>query len=265
MLTQTVEKLHGLGLRAMADMLADPAALSASDELSFEDRLALLVDREWDARENRRLTNRLRTARLKQNACVEDVDFKTPRGLDRGMILSLAAGHWIAAHHHCIISGPTGVGKTFLACALGNRACRLGYSVVYRRVSRLLEELALARADGSYRLLSQRLAKTQLLVLDDWGLMPLAPEVAQDVLDLLEDRNGSGSTLIVTQIPVSQWHARIGDPTIADAILDRLVHGAHRIEMRGESMRKLRGRSTDTAAADGDEFAVQTSGPEGAF
>lgn len=263
MVTQTVEKLRALGLRAMADSLADPATL-LGDELPFEDRLALLVDREWDARENRRLTNRLRTARLKQNACIEDLDFQTPRGLDRGLILSLAGGHWITAHHNCIISGPTGVGKTFLGCALGNRACRLGYSVTYRRLSRLLEELALARADGSHRSLTQRLAKTQLLVCDDWGLLPLPPELAQDILDILEDRNGSGSTLIVTQIPVSQWHARIGDPTIADAILDRLVHSAHRIELRGESMRKLRGRSPSETAGT-EEFAVQTSDTGGAF
>lgn len=260
MLAQTVEKLRGLGLRAMADALTEPGLLPGADELAFEDRLALLVDREWDARENRRLTNRLRSARLKQNACIEDIDFVTPRGLDRGLVLSLAGGHWIAAHQHCIVSGPTGVGKTFIACALGNRACRLGYTVAYRRVSRLLEELALARADGSYRSLTQRLAKTQLLVLDDWGLMPLGPELAQDVLDILEDRNGSGSTLIVTQIPVSQWHARIGDPTIADAILDRLVHAAHRIELRGESMRKLRSRPAPTPTVD-PEFAVQNADP----
>jgi DNA replication protein DnaC len=243
LLNQTIDKLHQMGLHAMAEMLAQPSLGSASAELSFEDHMALLVDREWDARENRRLATRLRNARLKQNAAVEDIDWQSPRGLDRSQVLSLAGGHWIAAHQHLIISGPTGVGKTFIACALGNRACRLGYSVIYRRVSRLLEEIALARADGSYRSLIQRLAKVQLLLLDDWGLLPLSAELAQEVLDLLEDRNGTGSTLIVTQIPVGAWHARIGDPTLADAILDRLVHGAHRIELRGESMRKLRAQS----------------------
>ena len=243
MLNQTIDKLHSLGLHAMAEMLASPPLGSAQAELSLPEQMALLVDREWDARENRRMATRLRNARLKQNAAVEDIDWQSPRGLDRGQILSLAGCHWIAAHQHLIISGPTGVGKTFLACALGNRACRLGYSVTYRRVSRLLEEIALARADGSYRSLIQRLAKVQLLALDDWGLLALSAELAQDMLDLLEDRNGTGSTLIVTQIPVGSWHARIGDPTLADAILDRLVHGSHRIELRGESMRKLRAQA----------------------
>jgi DNA replication protein DnaC len=262
MLNQTIDKLHQMGLHAMAEMLAAPLLGSASTELSLQDQMALLVDREWDARENRRLATRLRNARLKQNAAVEDIDWQSPRGLDRSQILSLAGGHWIAAHQHLIISGPTGVGKTFIACALGNRACRLGYSVLYRRVSRLLEEIALARADGSYRSLIQRLAKVHLLALDDWGLLPLSAELAQDVLDLLEDRNGAGSTLIVTQIPVGSWHARIGDPTLADAILDRLVHGAHRIELHGESMRKLRAQSPARPTPEQDLVPFSTSVPE---
>ena len=262
MLNQTIDKLHQLGLHAMAELLAEPLLGGSTTDLSFEDHMALLVDRECDARENRRLATRLRNARLKQTAAVEDIDWTSPRGLDRGQILSLAGGHWIAAHQNLIVSGPTGVGKTFVACALGNRACRLGYSVTYRRVSRLLEEIALSRADGSYRALVQRLAKVQLLALDDWGLLPLSAELAQDVLDLLEDRNGSGSTLIVTQIPVSQWHARIGDPTLADAILDRLVHGAHRIELRGDSMRKLRAHAATKTTPEPDLLPLSISAQE---
>lgn len=241
MLQPTTEKLRALGLRTMAEAVIEQVTDPAAAELSFEERLGLLVDREWDARENRRLSARLKAARLKHGAaCVEDVDCSAARGLERGQLQSLAGGHWIAAHHCVVISGPTGSGKTFLACALGNRACRLGHSVTYHRVSRLLEELALARADGSLRHLVRRLAKAEVLLLDDWGLLPLDAGQAQDILDILEDRAGVGATVIVTQIPVAQWHGRIADPTIADAICDRLVHGSHRIELRGESQRRLR-------------------------
>lgn len=241
LLAQTLEKLRALGLSTMADALQEQLTLPGAAEVSFEDRLALLVDRECDARDTRRLTRRLKDARLQQAAaCVEDLDFGVARGLDRGLMLSLAGGHWIAAHQNCIVTGPCGAGKTYVACALGNRACRLGYTVAYRRLSRLLEEMALARAQGGIGALSTKLAKTNLLLIDDWALTTLSIGQAQDLLDVLEDRNGVGSTLIATQIPVPQWHGRIGDPTIADAILDRLVHGAHRIELRGESQRKLR-------------------------
>lgn len=243
LLAQTIEKLRDLGLDAMADALGEQVANPAAAELAFEDRIGLLVDRECDARENRRLQRRLKGARLKQTAaCIEDIDFRTSRSLDRGLLLSLGSGHWIASHQNCIVTGPTGAGKTFVSCALGNRACRLGHSVAYHRVSRLLEDLALARADGSLGSVTRKLAKIDLLVLDDWALTALTITQAQDLLDILEDRTGTGSTLIATQVPIGQWHARIGDPTIADAILDRLVHGAHRIELRGESMRKLRAR-----------------------
>lgn len=239
--SQTIEKLQQLGLGTMAAALQEQLSQPAIAKLSFEERLGFLVDREWDARENRRLALRLKNARLKQaGACVEDVDFSVSRGLDKSVWLSLAACHWIAAHQHVIISGPTGAGKTFLACALGNKACRLGYSVLYTRMSRLLDAIAGARADGSYASLTRRLAKTRLLIVDDWGLAPLDADQARELLDVLEDRNGSGSTLIVTQIPIREWHGRIADPTVADAILDRLVHGSHRIELRGESMRKIR-------------------------
>lgn len=250
---QTLQKLRGLGLAAMADALVEQGTSPATAALDFDDRLALLVDRECDARESRRLKRRLQGAHLKQaQACVEDIDFQSHRGLDRGVVLSLAGGHWIASHQSCLIIGPTGAGKTFLACALGNRACRLGYSVAYHRVSRLLQDLALGRADGSLSALTRKLAKTDLLVLDDWALTSLAIDQAQDLLDILEDRSGSGATLIATQVPVGQWHARIGDPTIADAILDRLVHGAHRIELCGESMRRLRARHSEPSAGEAE-------------
>ena len=240
--TQTLQKLHDLGLHAMADGLTEQMAVPMTD-LPFEDRLGMLVDREWDSRETRRLQRRLKAAKLKQGtACVEDIDFATPRGLDRTMVLSLASGHWIASHQNCVVTGPTGSGKTFIACALAERACRQGHTVAYYRVSRLLEELALARADGSLGSLTRKLAKADLLLLDDWALTTLSIGPAQDILDILEDRADVGATLIATQVPIAQWHGRIGDPTIADAILDRLVHNAHRIELRGESMRKLKAR-----------------------
>lgn len=235
----------------MADGLTEQMTLPMAD-LPFADRLGMLVDREWDARETRRLQRRLKAAKLKQGtACVEDIDFATPRGLDRSLVLSLASGHWIAARQNCIVTGPTGSGKTFISCALAERACRQGHTVAYYRVSRLLEELALARADGSLGTLTRRLAKTDLLVLDDWALTTLTIGPAQDILDILEDRAGVGATLIATQVPIAQWHGRIGDPTIADAILDRLVHNAHRIELRGESMRKLRARRDEGGSNSG--------------
>ena len=247
--TQTLQKLHDLGLHAMADGLTEQMAVPMTD-LPFEDRLGMLVDREWDSRETRRLQRRLKAAKLKQGtACVEDIDFATPRGLDRTVVLSLASGHWIAAHQNCVVTGPTGSGKTFIACALAERACRQGHTVAYYRVSRLLEELALARADGSLGSLTRKVAKTDLLLLDDWALTTLSIGPAQDILDILEDRAGVGATLIATQVPIAQWHGRIGDPTIADAILDRLVHNAHRIELRGESMRKLKARGDGGGSA----------------
>lgn len=249
MLQQTAEKVRALGLRAMADAVVAHVGDPGMADLSFEERLGLLVDREWEAREDRRLGTRLKAAHLKQTgACIEDVECGAARGIERGQLQTLAGGHWIRAHQCVVISGPTGAGKTYLACALGNRACRLGHSVVYQRVSRLLEDLALARADGSLRSLVRRLAKADVLVLDDWGLLPLDAGQAQDVLDILEDRTGTGATVIVTQIPVAEWHGRIADPTIADAICDRLVHGSHRIELRGESQRRLRAKVAEARA-----------------
>lgn len=242
MLQQTLDKLGQLKLFGMAQALEEQLAQPEATGLSFEDRLGILVDREADLRENKRLARRLKEARLKQQACVEDVDFRHPRGLDRSTFFSLATCQWIKAHHNLIITGPTGVGKTFIACALANKACRLGFMVRYWRTSRLLQAIATARADGSYDSLIRKLQKTDLLLLDDWGLAPLQVEEARDLLDIVEDRNQTRSTLITSQIPVSQWHNMLTDPTLADAILDRLVHNAYKLELRGESMRKLMNR-----------------------
>lgn len=221
--------------QALQEQMGQPESMS----LAFEDRLGILVDRESDLRENRKLARRLKEAKLKQQACVEDVDFRHPRGLDRSTFFYLANGQWLKKHHNVIITGPAGVGKTFVGCALGNNACRLGFSVRYWRTTRLLGAIAVARADGSYDSFIRKLQKTDLLLLDDWGIAPLQVAEARDLLDILEDRNQTRSTLISTQLPVSDWHALLGDPTLADAILDRLVHNAYKIELGGESMRKL--------------------------
>ncbi len=208
--------------------------------LSFEERLGLLVDREITERHSRQLTNRLRRARLKHDACLEDVDFRHRRGLDKPLVLSLADGRWVRDHLNVLICGPTGVGKSWIACALAHSACRHGHSALYLRLSRLLASLAIARADGRYPKLLESLAKTQVLVLDDWGLSPLGAEHRHDLLEVLEDRHGVRSTIVTSQLPVEKWHDVIGDPTFADAILDRLVHNAYRLDLKGDSMRKRR-------------------------
>lgn len=221
-------------LRAYQEQLQMPD----SHALSFEERLGLLVDRELTERANRRLATRLRFARLRQEACVEDIDFRHPRGLDRGLLLGLADARWITHHDNCVIVGPTGSGKTYLACALAQQACREGHSVRYLRLSRLLSELAIAHGDGRYPRVLAALARMELLVLDDWGTAALAPEQCRELLEILEDRYQRRSTLIASQLPIPHWHEYLGDPTLADAILDRLVHNAHTITLKGESMRK---------------------------
>lgn len=238
-LQQTLDKLHQMKLSGMARALEEQLSQPETGALSFEERLGLLVDREADLRENRRLSWRLKEARLKQPACVEDVDFRHPRGLDRSAFFSLATCQWIQAHHNVIITGPTGVGKTYVACALGNKACRLGFKVRYWSVSRFVHALTLARADGSYDSLVRKLQRTDLLLLDDWGLSPFQLTEARDLFEILEDRNQTRSTLVVSQIPIGNWHDLLTDATLADAILDRLVHNAYKIELRGESMRKI--------------------------
>jgi len=234
----TLDKLHELRFTGMAKALSEQMALPDIDDLSFEERLGLLVDREATEREDRRLQTRLRQARLKQNACIEDIDFKQSRGLDKSLLLDLAQCQWIKRHLNLLITGPTGVGKTWIACALAQKACREGFTSLYLRLPRLLQELPIAKGDGTYTRLMNRLAKVDVLILDDWGLSKLIAEQRRDLLEILEDRHDTRSTIVTSQLPLDQWHHIIGDPTLADAILDRLVHNAYKINLKGESMRK---------------------------
>jgi DNA replication protein DnaC len=233
-----VERLRGLGLTAMADAFTEMQRNSAADDLSREDWLGLLVDREATARENKRLGRRLTHARLRQNAVIEDADLRTPRGLDRGLFQKLATCGWIRENQHLLIGGPTGVGKSWLACALGHKACRDGFSVLYRRAPRLFADLATARGEGRLTRLMTMLERTRLLIIDDWGPEPLNAEQRRDLLEIIDDRDQKGSLLMTSQIPVGRWHEIVGDPTLGDAILDRVIHRAHRIELKGESLRK---------------------------
>jgi DNA replication protein DnaC len=236
----TMEKLNTLKLTGMVKALTEQQQMAEVDSLGFEERLGLLVDREATERENRKLATRLKKAKLRQSASVEDIDFRRTRGMDKALILSLAACTWIAKGVNVLICGPTGVGKSYLACALAHKACLEGYTALYLRLPRLFEELRLAKADGRYGKLMLGYAKTDLLVLDDWGLTSMTDPQRRDLLELMEDRYGLKSTIITSQLPVTAWHEAIGDPTMADAILDRIVHNAHKIEMKGESMRKSR-------------------------
>jgi DNA replication protein DnaC len=241
MLSQpTLEKLTSLRLEGMLQGFKEQMETPACQSLSFEERLGLLVDRELTLRDDKRLVNRLRMAKLRLNACVEDLDFTQPRGMDKGVVMDLAACRWIGSHDNCLIVGPTGAGKSYLACALGHRACREGHRVLYLRFPRLLEELAVSKVDGRYLRLLTHLSKYDLLILDDWAAMPLAEEQRRALFEILEDRYDCKSTLVASQIPVEKWHEALGNPTLAEAILDRLVHNAHKIVLKGESMRKLR-------------------------
>jgi DNA replication protein DnaC len=222
----------------MAKALSEQMALPESQTLSFEERLGLLVDREMTVRSDRRLTTRLRQARLRLTASLEDSDSRHPRGLDNALILRLTSCQWVHERYNVLITGPTGIGKTWLACALGHQACREGYTVLSLRLPRLLQELPIAKGDGRYPKLMASLAKTALLILDDWGLAPLSDENRRDVLERLEDRHGRSATIVTSQFPVDHWHEMLGDPTLADAILDRLLHNAYKMTLRGESMRK---------------------------
>jgi DNA replication protein DnaC len=234
----TMEKLNTLKLTGMVKALTEQQQMAEVDSLGFEERLGLLVDREATERESRKLATRLKKAKLRQSASIEDLDFRRSRGMDKALILSLAACAWITKGINVLVCGPTGVGKSYLACALAHKACLEGYTALYLRLPRLFEELRLAKADGRYGKLMLSYAKTDLLVLDDWGLTPMTDPQRRDLLELMEDRYGLKSTIITSQLPVTAWHEAIGDPTLADAILDRVVHNAHKIEMKGESMRK---------------------------
>lgn len=239
MTEQTLEKLRLLKLNTMAAAWAAQRSDTSFAELDFDARFALLIEAETLARDNKRLSKLLYDAKLRiPNACLEDVDHSPKRELDRAQVRRLGVGTWIAERQNVIITGPTGVGKTYLGCAFGQLACRLGFRVLYRRVPRLFEELALAHADGSYTRLLARFAKAHVLVLDDWGLAPLTDQQRHDVLEILEDRHGVGSTVVTSQLPVETWHDYIAHPTVADAVLDRLVHNAHKLTMKGPSRRK---------------------------
>jgi len=234
----TLDQLHQLGLAGMASAFAELQAAPQTVEMTHAEWLALLLDRELTERRDRRLKARLRYARLRHHATIEDVDYRAPRGLDRSLFQKLAAGDWIDVPQNLIIEGPTGVGKSWLACALGHKACRDNRSVLYQRIPRLFPDLALARGDGRYPRLMRALGGVKLLILDDWGLEPLGPEQRRDLLEIVEDRYGRGATMITSQVPVDRWHDVIADPTLADAILDRLVHNAHRLKLTGDSLRR---------------------------
>jgi len=241
----TLEKLYQLRLHGMAKAFREQMEQPEADGLPFTDCLALLVDREATERESRHLKIRLRHARLQLNACVEDIDYRSPRGLDKALMLRLAGCDWIRHHNNVLLVGPTGTGKTYIACALGHKACREGFNVVYRRTPRLFAEILQAKGEGRHLKLFAALAKADLLILDDWGLSPLDDEQRRDLLEIMDDRHIHRSTLITSQLPVEKWHEMIGDGTLADAILDRLVHNAHKIKMKGESMRKRRATAKD--------------------
>jgi DNA replication protein DnaC len=243
----TLDQLHALGLQGMAKAFVEIEAKSEANDLGHREWLGLLLDREASWRRDKRLIARLRYAKLRQQACVEDVDYRSPRGLDRALFQKLAQGDWIEAHDNLALIGPTGVGKSWLASALGHKACRDNRSVLYHRVPKLFEELALARGDGRHPRILRNLGRADLLILDDWGLELLDAAARHDLLEILEERYGRRSTVITSQLPVDRWHEVVNDPTYADAIMDRLVHNAHRVELSGESMRRTRGKQTQTS------------------
>ena len=241
-----LDKLQILRFLGMLSALEEQMKMPDIEKLSFDERFGLLIDREMIDRQNRRFKTRLRKAKLRQNACLEDIDFRHPRGLDKSLMLQLASGQWIKEANNLLIIGPTGVGKTYLACALAHKACQLDYSALYFRLPRLLQQLDIAKGDGRYGKLLKNFAKTNLLVIDDWGLKKLIKEQSHDLLEIFEDRHRLRSVLITSQLPVDHWHEIIGNPTLADAILDRLVHNSYRINLKGESMRKKKSKLTKT-------------------
>lgn len=249
MLSETThEKLISMKLYGLAASFDEYLSEGQHDKLSFEERFSLAVDREWTQRQERRLQRRLSNAKFREQACVEDINYRTPRNLDRSVMQRLATCKWVTSHENILFTGPTGVGKTWLACALANKACREGATAVYTRVPRLLHSLKLARADGSYMKALVRLAKFDVLILDDLAMAAVNGDERQDLLEIVEDRCGTRSTIATSQLPINKWHDTIGDLTIADALLDRLLHQAHRIELKGRSLRdSSRGRHSQKA------------------
>jgi DNA replication protein DnaC len=255
--TPTLDKLHALNLMGMARAFSEQLERADYQTLTFEERLGMLVDREAQDRDNRRLHRYLKAARLRSQASVEDLDFRRPRGLDRAAVLSLAESQWVNAHRNLLIVGPTGAGKTFVACALAQAAVRQGHTALYLRAPRMLQDLGLARGDGRLPRLMTAWAKVSVLVIDDLALRPLSAEQAADLLEVIEDRYQVRSTVVTSQLPVSEWHDALGEPTIADAILDRLVHNAHRIELHGDSLRRL--QESDHRLTDSTSETKQTA------
>ena len=241
---QTFAQLSSMKLLGFSRALREQLDSEGYEKLAFEERVALLVDTEHADREARRLTRRLQQAKLREKACLEDIDYGHARGLDKTTLRRLATCKWVQQHQNVILTGPTGVGKTYIACALADQVCRQGMTAIYRRMPRLLHELLVARADGSYSKLLARFAKADVMVIDDWGIAPLADQERRDLLEVFEDRHGARSTILCTQLPIDAWHGYIGEPTIADAILDRLVHNAHRLQLSGASLRKKRANLT---------------------
>jgi len=243
---QTIEKLHLMRLRGMAEAFTQQQEEPQTMQLSFEERFGLLVDRQWNWRQNRALERRLRDARLQGPACVEDIDYRAARGLDKAVIRSLSQdSEWVRRHQNIFLVGATGLGKTYLARAFGQKACRDGFTAYFATAAQLFRELELARADGSYAKKLRALGQVDALIVDDWAMAPLADAERRAFLEICDERYQSKATLLTSQLPVAKWHGQIGDPTVADSILDRLVHAAHRLEMQGESMRKKKAGRTE--------------------
>lgn len=269
LMTPTLDKLTTLNLAGMARALYEQTEGSEYQALSFDERLGLLVDREVQDRSNRRLERNLKTAKLRSIACIEDLDFRKPRGLERGVILGLADAAWVKGHQNLLITGPTGVGKTFVACALAQAAVRNGHTALYQRAPRLLDDLSIAHGDGRWARVMTALARVDVLLIDDVAIRPLSADQASDLLEVIEDRTLRRATIITSQLPVADWHPSLGEPTVADAILDRLTHNARRIEMRGESLRRSdtdapppapETRSRKNAAPTHDDVAAAAAG-----
>src|SRR5437763_10725145 len=244
---QTIEKLYTMRMRGMADAFTQQQEDPQSTQLSFEERFALLVDRQWNWRQNRALERRIRDARLQGPACMEDIDFRAARGLDKQVVRSLIHdSDWVRRHQHIFLVGPTGIGKTFLERAFGQKACRDGFTAYFATAAQLFRELELGRADGSYAKKLRALRQVDVLIVDDWAMAAMTEAERRAFLEVCDERYLTKSTLLTSQLPVAKWHAQIGDPTVADSILDRLVHCGHRIELQGDSIRKLKGRNGKT-------------------